>query len=634
MRRFTLLLLSFFLFGAFTQAQETKTVGTGGDFTTMKDAIDYLNALTLPDGGVVLNVTAGETFAEEALPAITLEGTTDAPVIIQKSGDGNNPVIEVAGGSGTEDYGLKVAGADYLTIDGIDITATSDAIEYGLFVTVASDENGAQYNTFKNMNITMQTSTNGIQSVNWGVIQAIDLARTSTPASGAGTNSNNMYDGITVDGAYSGLFLLGHNYGAAEVVQDTNNTVQNCMFKNLGMEAGESRAFGFLSESQKNMLITKNTFDNIETGFRIVGIYPAEVTTDGEISYNTVKNLYCTGDNYVLGMRSWDIYRMKIVGNKFHDITSDGAEGAVAGGIELRAAADCEIVNNMVWNVKAPYQIDPESSTSSAVGAKGIGIFWCSSPKIYYNSIKIDFEPTTTLGISAGLQLLGVTEGDVRNNLVINNVASGIAGAYYITSGDTELWDQVVTSDYNYFFSINSTEVVNHLNLSADAYDAQFNEYTLDDYKTNTSLGANSVTGPVKFKADDLHIDYTEVTIIDKAGTPIDGWDIDIDGEDRDDATPEIGADEFANNSSIFNHSANETLSAYPNPTSGEFTVELEKYNTNTKLQVVNTVGQVVYKTGVKTQKTNVNIEELPTGIYFIRVINNSQVKTAKIIKE
>ncbi|MCF7920517.1 MAG: FG-GAP-like repeat-containing protein [Candidatus Cloacimonetes bacterium] len=79
----------------FIWSQEIFTIdNTGtGDFSDFSSAIAYLNDLNeIPVDGVILNVTADQVF-EETPDTLTAVASEEAPIIFQKSGTGENPVI-------------------------------------------------------------------------------------------------------------------------------------------------------------------------------------------------------------------------------------------------------------------------------------------------------------------------------------------------------------------------------------------------------------------------------------------------------------------------------------------------------------------------------------------------------------
>jgi len=75
------------------------------------------------------------------------------------------------------------------------------------------------------------------------------------------------------------------------------------------------------------------------------------------------------------------------------------------------------------------------------------------------------------------------------------------------------------------------------------------------------------------------------------------------------------------------------SVSIYPNPNNGEFTVELVSVN-NTYITITNVLGQII-----KTQKAElinqINLNLFEKGVYFICVMDNNQsVYKGSIIKE
>lgn len=70
-------------------------------------------------------------------------------------------------------------------------------------------------------------------------------------------------------------------------------------------------------------------------------------------------------------------------------------------------------------------------------------------------------------------------------------------------------------------------------------------------------------------------------------------------------------------------------IAIYPNPASTVLNVEAEGYD---QLQIVNVVGQVVYKANI-TGRTQVNVSSFSNGVYFVRLTNATGTATQKFIK-
>ncbi|MDP8209900.1 MAG: right-handed parallel beta-helix repeat-containing protein, partial [Candidatus Stygibacter australis] len=119
---FLVLFSSLVLFG-----QEVYTIDNSGtgDYEDISSAINYLNELVdLPEGGIIFNVTVGQVFNENP-PVITVQASEETPIVFQKSGEGENPVIQ---NTDTVTAMLHFDGAAWITVNGIDI-ADGDAVD-------------------------------------------------------------------------------------------------------------------------------------------------------------------------------------------------------------------------------------------------------------------------------------------------------------------------------------------------------------------------------------------------------------------------------------------------------------------------------------------------------------------------
>jgi type IX secretion system substrate protein len=72
----------------------------------------------------------------------------------------------------------------------------------------------------------------------------------------------------------------------------------------------------------------------------------------------------------------------------------------------------------------------------------------------------------------------------------------------------------------------------------------------------------------------------------------------------------------------------------YPNPTNNQFTVEIDgNHSSSVQLVLMDISGKVMQQLTTTTNKTVLNLQELPRGVYFLEVLSNSQKVTKKIIK-
>lgn len=85
--------------------------------------------------------------------------------------------------------------------------------------------------------------------------------------------------------------------------------------------------------------------------------------------------------------------------------------------------------------------------------------------------------------------------------------------------------------------------------------------------------------------------------------------------------------------SGIINNSIDNTLKIYPNPTNDKLFIEFNEYKPSF-VEIINSSGQLIQSFEVKNSKTQIKIENLSRGLYFIKIKNENGLTTKKIIKE
>lgn len=76
---------------------------------------------------------------------------------------------------------------------------------------------------------------------------------------------------------------------------------------------------------------------------------------------------------------------------------------------------------------------------------------------------------------------------------------------------------------------------------------------------------------------------------------------------------------------------AQKNITVRPNPATSNFTLELAE-NTPAQVQLFNIVGQMVYNQTTTEATVNVNVNDLKAGIYMLRVNQNGQTYTSKVV--
>src|SRR5262245_48049268 len=196
------LVVLFLCLSILSQAQLTGTKNIPGDYLTLADAINDLNASGVGAGGVTLNLVAGNPQTTPAGGYViggtgSLVLTTSSlanPVVI--SGNGNTITAFTPQATGTiTDAIFKLVGADFVKLQGRSIaknaanttTASSNnhMTEFGVALLYASATDGSQNNTIQNNSITL----NKTYANTWGIYS--NTRHTATSATTTADITNN-----------------------------------------------------------------------------------------------------------------------------------------------------------------------------------------------------------------------------------------------------------------------------------------------------------------------------------------------------------------------------------------------------------------------------------------------------------
>ena len=75
-------------------------------------------------------------------------------------------------------------------------------------------------------------------------------------------------------------------------------------------------------------------------------------------------------------------------------------------------------------------------------------------------------------------------------------------------------------------------------------------------------------------------------------------------------------------------------FSLYPNPSTDKITIETSTTPIKSQLSMMNLNGQEVLTRQITESKTQIDISNLPSGVYFVRLTNDKTVEVGKFVKE
>ncbi len=625
------------------------------NYTSFVSAVSDLNTLGI-SGPVTFNVKAGEIFPMACSTTnpfgikITATGTAANPIVFQRNGTGNNPLLTIIGSTATTDAAIWINGGDYITFDGIDIKdtaiTTTAYVEYGVYLNGAAT-NGCQYNTFKNSTITLTNTTSNT------AIRGIYLVSTATSA--AGRNIYNKFYNNTINKAFYGAQLTG--IAGFYDVKNEIGTINSgrSVIKNIGT-GGAYASHGVNFSYQDSLQVFNTLIDSVKSTSGLIGIQIAAASSNFNWYGDTISNIigtenyglnfagasagtnfmhHCVVKNFIATGGNVNVFRdegsslgtMYIYNNEFTNITNSGTANGIEG-LYLNSASTFYIYNNRFYNFNESYSggacwantinlmnasnvsyiynnyisdISCAGGTSSPTTV-GIRIQNTTTAKVYNNTVFLSYTGANASNISVCLFAAATpTSLDMRNNIFINkcNMTTGTRAVPFWWPSTTYT-NIAATSNNNLYYTVPSPTTKNPL-----FYDGTNSPLTIAAYQTLMgSKDQLSFSDTIPFVNDgikpyDLHVKTTTANNRaeshgQRITTPIavkTDFDDDIrfgeTGYQGTGAQPDLGADEF-NGTTIDDIPPSIVFTALPNSTSvtGVF---LNNVNITAPLNHVNT---------------------------------------------
>ena len=478
------------------------------NFISFKNALTALNTYGVA-GNVTFDVSAGHT---ETAPtgglqvnmcglSPSLQSGATQTITFQKSGAGANPVITAQVGTGAFDGIFELVGADYVTIDGINlsanpanVTSTTQA-EWGYALLKCSGADGANNNTIKNCTVTLNktnTASIGIYSANHTPTSNTQL----TVSTLAGTNSNNVFVSNAISNSYYGIYVNGFTDVTPYTYFDQNNQIGQTGLGNTitNIGGGANTCLGIYTDRQNGQKVISNTINSTGTGSQtgtMYGIWTADGSrANTDIIGNTITLVHgaaATGQQIAI---------INTSGSRLGRPTSTGINNII------------NIKNNIIQNC-----VYPSTGTTTSLGAYIYSAKSGADSLSAYNVIITGNQITNNTYSSSGASTIYgiisqsvIDSTSISNNTISNNTmaSTNVANTY-----------RVIVTGYG-GHATNTIPYVYNLNVSGNTISNNVTATTtgtVDNIAIETYTGASPNAGS-KVTVRDNTIGNTTITAI------------------------------------------------------------------------------------------------------------------------
>ncbi len=446
------------------------------NFQTFQDAVNFISCGI--NGPVIFNVKPGSTpFVEQVrIPQIPGASATNT---IRFNGNGNT--ISFTSTNANERAGIRLDGADHVTIDSLIITtAASATTNYGYGIQLMND---ADSNTISRSTINLSLAA---ASTNYAgiVVSASSTSATAGPA----LSDANTFSGNTINGGYYGITLIGNSTDAVMNNKVINNKINDWY------------QYGVYATGNFNTLIEGNDLSMLNrtaTGTSVYGIYFTGLSVKAGISKNRIHGVFNA---------------MNATNNDFY--------GIYLTGVDALAGVENTVTNNAIYDIRGQGSIYGLYNSGS------------NNVQYYFNTISLDYTASTATEITRGFHQVTTASGiDFRNNLIsITRGGTGAKHAMYLSTAAT-----TYASDYNNLF-VSGTN--GHVGYNGTDHTL------LSSWQASTAKDSNSVAEDPYFTnliSGDLR--PTSAALNDR-GISITGITTDITNTARN-SPPDIGAFEY-----------------------------------------------------------------------------------------
>lgn len=497
---------------SFAQLSGTKTVGTGGDYTSIGAAITALNANGV-SGPVVFSLT--DAAYSETGASLLIKVITNVPTVTNtitfKPASGISPVVTINGCSssaGSAQYnGFTDSCTSYITIDGANSIAGSTRDLTFLMNDAVNGRNIlALYGNCDNITV---KNTKFIYQAVYNNVNAADV----TSAINVVGQTSGAVDNLTIENCQIANSTTMPNYGisitgyiTAPVIYGTTVVVKN----NDVTSRWRGIYFRYIGATGKTSEISGNTVTSPSTTFTY-SVYGIQMQTVAGTT-NVLKNKVITLKSNVAASASYGIF---------------GAGGVPSTVINIANNFVADIYNTYSTTVPTPAQYAMCFGSTVDSGTYNI----------YHNTLTLPTNCNVS-GNVVGLYISSYANVTFKNNIIVNNYTSTSTYGIYKNSATSTL-----TANYNDIYIPSAIGKYGY--FAKNGVTGTALRETFAEWKDSTSQDANSDTAAIVLASStNLHLSGASIGNPHLIGVTGLNVTTDIDDEVRSTTYPYKGADE------------------------------------------------------------------------------------------